>query len=61
MRGNMLGGYSIFDAQTAIKCSDVLVLSDHPTRDNLAAPVGKATQLFALDLWGRSLCDHWVA
>jgi hypothetical protein len=28
MRGNMFGGYSKFDAQTAIKCSDVLVFSD---------------------------------
>lgn len=28
MRGNMLVGYSNFDAQTAIKCSDALVLSD---------------------------------
>jgi hypothetical protein len=48
MRGNSLGGYSNFcvdgDEQTAIKCSDVLVLSDK--RANLAAaPVGRATPI----------------
>jgi hypothetical protein len=39
MRGNMLGRYSKFDAQTARKCSGALVLSDK-TRAILATPVG---------------------
>src|SRR6266852_5997880 len=47
MRGNSLGGYSNFGAQTAIICSGFLVLSD---KELTSQSVEKATQLFALCL-----------